>query len=77
MDVDEKRDVLYCKIMEINNTFVSTVVIGRFNPSILTPEFLKSQCNIDVGEVDHFTPIDVPVAKEFKAKEKNLSFYAE
>lgn len=77
MDVDEKRDVLYCKIMEIKNTFVSTVVIGRFNPSILTPEFLKSQCNIDVGEVDHIKPMDVPVTKEFKAKGKNLSFYAD
>ena len=63
--------------MEIKNSFVSTIVIGRFNPSILTPEFLKNQCNIDVGEVDYTTPKDVPVARELKIKEKNLSFFAD
>jgi hypothetical protein len=36
--------------MDIKLNFVSTVVIGRFNPGILTTEFLKYECGIDLGE---------------------------
>lgn len=63
--------------MKIRNTFVSTIVIGRFNPSILTPEFLRSQCDIELGEVEYITSKDMPVLTEFKWEERGISFFAD
>lgn len=62
--------------MKITNRFVSTVVIGRFNPSILTPEFLKSECDIDLGEAKYTVPEDVPIERSIEYEEKGVSFLA-
>lgn len=63
--------------MEMNNNFVSTAVIGRFNPSILTPEFLKDKCGMDIGDGKYVTPKDIPVAREILFEEKGISFYVD
>jgi len=63
--------------MELFNNFVSTVVLGRFNPSILTPEFLKKECGEDIEKVDYLVPVDVPVTREFIDTEKQILFFAD
>jgi hypothetical protein len=60
--------------MDVKLNFVSTVVIGRFNPGILTMEFLKKECGIDLGEGSIIGPGDLPVHKEIIFKEKNIHF---
>jgi len=60
--------------MDVKLNFVSTVVIGRFNPGILTTEFLKHECGIDLGEGSIIGPGDLPVYKEILFKEKSISF---
>jgi len=60
--------------MDVKLNFVSTVVIGRFNPGILTTEFLKNECGIDLGEGSIIGPGDLPVYKEILFKEKGIGF---
>ncbi len=63
--------------MDLKLGFVSTVVIGRFNPSILTAEFLKNECGIEIGEGKTVTPGQVPIAREIHFREKGTQFLAD
>ncbi|MFH1856505.1 MAG: hypothetical protein ABH836_04665 [Candidatus Omnitrophota bacterium] len=58
--------------MEIDNKFVSIVVIGNFNPAILDAKFLKDVCMIPIGDVkkESVTPVQSRVDCE------NISFVA-
>lgn len=35
--------------MKLTNNFISIIALGNFNPSILTPEFLKKNCGFESG----------------------------
>lgn len=63
--------------MDLKLNFVSTVVIGRFNPSILTVEFLKNECGIEIGEGKTVSPVQVPIAREIHFREKGTQFLAD
>ena len=63
--------------MDLELNFVSTVVIGRFNPSILTIEFLKNECGIEIGEGKTVSPVQVPIAREIHFREKGTQFSAD
>lgn len=63
--------------MDLKLNFVSTVVIGRFNPSILTVEFLKNECGIEIGEGKTVSPAQVLIATEIHFREKGTQFLAD
>ena len=63
--------------MDLKLNFVSTVVIGRFNPSILTVEFLRNECGIEIGEGKTVSPAQVPIAREIHFREKGTQFSAD
>ncbi|MBF0478278.1 MAG: hypothetical protein HQL26_02235 [Candidatus Omnitrophica bacterium] len=58
--------------MEIENKFCNIVVLGNFNPAILTHEFLVDICKIDLEK-----PINLqltPIHSQIKYQKNNISF---
>ncbi|MCD6264464.1 MAG: hypothetical protein J7K02_00625 [Deltaproteobacteria bacterium] len=55
--------------MKISYNYISSVAIGNFNPSILSVEFLKRVCKLDLGEPINESPRTIPVIKHLKFQE--------
>lgn len=49
--------------MKISYNYVSVVALGNFNPSILSVDFLKQVCKIDLGKPRVESPPDIPIHK--------------
>lgn len=52
--------------MKISYKFISLVAIGNFNPAILSDDFLKSVCKLDLGKPIEESPRTMPVFKHLK-----------
>ena len=52
--------------MKISYNFISLIAIGNFNPAILSADFLKRVCKLDLGEPTEESPRNMPVFKHLK-----------
>jgi len=48
-------------MVKYKNNYINLVVLGSFNPGILTHEFLTKECHLVLGEQTHSQPVPVPV----------------
>jgi hypothetical protein len=59
--------------VNIAYNFVSVVVLGRFNPGILTPDFLTKVCSMPLSKPQYLIPPEMPFPREIRFSE-NISF---
>lgn len=63
--------------MQTKYNFVSVVILGRFNPSILTIDFLSEVCLLGLVGGKSMTPPELPFPKEVLFEEDKLSFFVD
>ena len=61
--------------MKIEYNFITLVALGGFNPAIVSPDFLNTVCELNLGKPDDQSPPDIPVIKHLKFQ--NLKFTVE
>jgi len=61
--------------MKIDYNFITLVALGSFNPAIISPNFLNTECELNLGEPDDQSPPDIPVIRHLKFQ--NLKFTVE
>ena len=61
--------------MKIDYNFITLVALGSFNPAIVSPNFLNTVCELNLGEPDDQSPPDIPVIRHLKFQ--NLKFTVE
>ncbi len=54
--------------MDVKNNFVSNITLGNFNPAILSDEFLKKECDINLGDLIEQTPHEMPIMRRLVYK---------
>jgi len=55
--------------MKIDYNYINLVALGNFNPAIISPDFIKSDCGFDFGELTEQSPPFVPVVKKLQFEE--------
>jgi hypothetical protein len=60
--------------LDIKYNFISIVVIGNFNPAILTFEFLTEVCKINLKKGQYLTPLQLPFPRELFFPDDKLNF---
>ena len=61
--------------MKIEYNFITLVALGGFNPAIVSPDFLNTVCELNLGEPVDRSPPYVPVIRHLKFH--NLKFTVE
>ena len=61
--------------MKIDYNFISLVALGSFNPAIVSPNFLNTECELNLGEPVDQSPPDIPVIRHLQFQ--NLKFTVE
>ena len=51
------------------------VILGKFNPAIMSPEFLKDECGLGLEGGEYITPAEFPFPREITFNQKKLSFF--
>lgn len=52
--------------MDIKYNHVNLVALGNFNPAIISPDFIKNDCGLELGELTEQSPPIVPVLKKLQ-----------
>ncbi|MDP2646569.1 MAG: hypothetical protein Q8P24_16640 [Desulfobacterales bacterium] len=60
--------------MDIRYNYISLVALGNFNPAIVTPDFLKKECGLDLGKVISESPSIMPIHKDIQFENIRLTF---
>lgn len=55
--------------MKIGYNYINLVALGNFNPAIISPDFIKSDCGFDFGDPTEQSPPFVPVVKKLQFEE--------
>ena len=61
--------------MKIDYNFITLVALGSFNPAIVSPNFLNTVCELNLGKPDDQSPPDIPVIRHLQFQ--NLKFTVE
>lgn len=61
--------------MKIEYNSITLVALGSFNPAIVSPDFLNTVCELNLGEPVDQSPPDIPVIRHLKFQ--NLKFTVE
>ena len=61
--------------MRIDYNFITLVALGSFNPAIVSPHFLNTVCELNLGEPVDQSPPDIPVIRHLQFQ--NLKFTVE
>jgi len=61
--------------MKIDYNFITLVALGSFNPAIVSPDFLNTVCELNLGKPDDQSPPDIPVIRHLQFQ--NLKFTVE
>lgn len=62
-------------MIEYKNNYVNLVVLGNFNPAILTHEFLTKECNLNFGVEPKTQQVSIPVVTSLEYG--NVAFFAD
>ena len=52
--------------MNIKYNYINLVALGNFNPAIISPNFIKDNCGLNLGELTEQSPPFVPVLKKLQ-----------
>ena len=52
--------------MKIDYNFITLVALGSFNPAIVSPNFLNTVCELNLGEPVDQSPPDIPVIRHLQ-----------
>ena len=58
--------------MNVSHNFVSVVVLGNFNPAIVTPDFLNKVCLLNLGVLVEASPSNVPVFRSLRFQDLEI-----
>ncbi|MEA1899978.1 MAG: hypothetical protein U9N47_04305 [Thermodesulfobacteriota bacterium] len=61
--------------MKVDYNFITLVALGSFNPAIVSPDFLNTVCELNLGKPDDQSPPDIPVIRHLEFQ--NLEFTVE
>ncbi|MEA3447995.1 MAG: hypothetical protein U9Q98_06035 [Bacteroidota bacterium] len=61
--------------MKIDYNFITLVALGSFNPAIVSPDFLNTVCELNLGKPYDQSPPDIPVIRHLQFQ--NLKFTVE
>ncbi|MBU4289192.1 MAG: hypothetical protein KKI12_13590, partial [Proteobacteria bacterium] len=61
--------------MKIEYNFITLVALGSFNPAIVSPDFLNTVCELNLGKPVDQSPPDIPVIRHLQFQ--NLKFTVE
>jgi len=61
--------------MKVDYNFITLVALGSFNPAIVSPDFLNTVCELNLGKPDDQSPPDISVIRHLQFQ--NLKFTVE